>query len=115
MEPRADLPDDYDPRDRPWYKQAMEKNGELLLLRPILTLLRGSRLSPLPQLLRMEPGFLVSTCCNITRNVSKCRGNFCFRRRHGQYRKSIGCTHQTGGGFRGNTVTVHGGNFPVNQ
>lgn len=35
--PRQQVPSDYDPRVRPWYKQAMENNGEVIITEPYTT------------------------------------------------------------------------------
>jgi Methyl-accepting chemotaxis protein len=34
VQPKQDLPEGYDPRKRPWYPQAVEKNGEVVLTDP---------------------------------------------------------------------------------
>ncbi|HWO95392.1 MAG TPA: methyl-accepting chemotaxis protein [Bacillus sp. (in: firmicutes)] len=33
-EPATDMPDDYDPRERPWYQQAMEQKGKAVVTSP---------------------------------------------------------------------------------
>lgn len=37
QEPRQELAADYDPRDRPWYKQAVEANGETVITPPYVS------------------------------------------------------------------------------
>lgn len=41
MEPNGELPADYDPRQRPWYQEAMAKQGESIITEPYVDVLTG--------------------------------------------------------------------------
>jgi methyl-accepting chemotaxis protein len=40
-EPLVEMPADYDPRDRGWYKQAMERKGEIVISDPYVSASTG--------------------------------------------------------------------------
>ena len=49
MEPVVTLPPDFDPRERDWYKQAMEKKGQLIVSEPYVSVDTGEMVITLSQ------------------------------------------------------------------
>ena len=49
MEPAVTLPPDFDPRERDWYKQAMEKKGQLIVSEPYVSADTGEMVITLSQ------------------------------------------------------------------
>lgn len=73
-EPAQEYPDGFDPRTRPWYKQALDNNGEISITAPYVTQSTGDIVITITQALPDGSGVLgldlnISTLSDITNNI----------------------------------------------
>lgn len=56
LEPNEELPADYDPRERPWYKLAIEKKGEVVITEPYVDAVKNTSLITIAKTLENGQG-----------------------------------------------------------
>ncbi|WP_107950553.1 methyl-accepting chemotaxis protein [Lysinibacillus parviboronicapiens] len=73
-EPAQEYPSDFDPRTRPWYKQALENKGQVTITAPYVTQTSGDIVITITQALQDGSGVIgldlnISTLSNITNDI----------------------------------------------
>lgn len=58
QEPKTDMPVDYDPRKRDWYKEAMERKGEVVISEPYISASTGDMVVTLSKMLKDGSGVI---------------------------------------------------------
>lgn len=56
LEPHDELPEDYDPRERPWYKLAIENKGEVVITEPYVDAVKNTSLITIAKTLENGQG-----------------------------------------------------------
>lgn len=73
-EPAQEYSSDFDPRSRPWYKQALENKGQVTITAPYITQTSGDMVITITQALQDGSGVIgldlnISTLSNITNDI----------------------------------------------